>query len=89
MFHAIYLSIIEEETGLVKYIFLLFFTENSSLKEEKMMKFLTGSYGTPILGALPSIKGNFKHDCVNRCTDVFPVPIDIFLYIRVTSPYPE
>ena len=46
---------------------LFFFTENSSIKEEKLMKFLTGSYRIPVLGAPPSIKVNFKHDCVNGC----------------------
>ena len=67
MFHAIYLSLIEEGTALVKYTFLLFFTDNSSMKGEKLMKFLTDSCRMPILGAPPSIEVNFKHDCVNGC----------------------
>ena len=40
-------------------IILLFFTEDSSINEEKLMKFLTGSYRTPVLGALPSIHSTF------------------------------
>ena len=50
------------------------------------MKFLTGSYRIPVLGAPPSIEVNFKLDCVNgyRCfptvstcsfTLELPVPI--------------
>ena len=31
------------------------------------MKFLTGSYRIPVLGATPSIEVNFKHDCINGC----------------------
>ena len=49
------------------YSIRLFFTENSSVKEEKLMKFLTGSYRIPVLGAPPIIKVNFKHDCANGC----------------------
>ena len=67
MFRAIYLSLIEEGTALVKYTFLLFFTENSFMKEEKLMKFLTDSCRMPILGAPSSIEVNFKHNCVNGC----------------------
>ena len=39
--------------------------ENPLVKEEKLMKFLTGSYRMPVLGAPPSIEVNFKHACVN------------------------
>ena len=45
----------------------LFFTENSSIKEERLMKLLTGSYRIPVLDAPTSMEVNFKHDCVNGC----------------------
>ena len=49
------------------YSIRLFFTENSLIKEEKLMKFLAGSYRIPVLGAPTNIEVNFKHDCVNGC----------------------
>ena len=67
MFHATYLPLIEEGTALVSFTFTLFFMENPFVKEEKLMKFLTGSYRMPALGAPPSIEVNFKQDCVNGC----------------------
>ena len=66
MFNTIYLPL-EEETALVYYTFLLFFTENSSIKKDKLIKFLTGSCRMPVLRAPPSIEVNFKYNCVNGC----------------------
>ena len=67
MFNTIYLPLVEEETALVYYTFILFFTENSSIKKDKLIKFLTGSCRIPVLGTPPSIKVNFKYNCVNGC----------------------
>ena len=66
IFNAIYLSLIEAVTCTCT-VYVYFFTENSSIKEGKLMKFLTGSYRIPVLGALTNIEVNFKHDCVNGC----------------------
>ena len=67
MFNTIYLPLVEEETALVYCTFLLFFTENSSIKKDKLIKFLTGSCRIPVLGTPPSIKVNFKYNCENGC----------------------
>ena len=64
---TVYLPLIEEETALVYYTFLLFFMENSSIKKDKLIKFLTGSCRIPVLGTPPSIKVNFKYNCENGC----------------------
>ena len=64
------------------YSIHLFFTENSSIKEEKLMKFLTGSYRIPLLGAPPSIEVNFKHDCVNGCR-YFPTVSTCFFTLEL------
>ena len=90
MFHAIYLSLIEEGTALGKYTFLLFFTENSFMKEEKLMKFLTDSCRMPILGVeVNSLKYRGKFQTrLCKWMQMFSHGLDMFFYIRVTSPYP-
>ena len=79
MFNTIYLPLVEEETALVYYTFILFFTENSSIKKDKLIKFLTGSCRIPVLRAPPSIEVNFKYDCVNGCT-CFPTVLIFLLH---------
>ena len=68
-------------------LFFPFLQKSSLIKEEKLMKFLTGSCRIPVLGTPRSTEVNFKQDC--KWMQIFSHGLNMFFYIRVTSPYSE